>query len=154
MFNVTSTNLPESSRLNERIKPTDFIDCYSIRSHITTRGAADIITTFPRWARLLLQIRGAVVAPFGLSKEGPEAADKIGIFPVETVDKHEIVAGFNDKHLNFRVSVISRNDHVFLATWVRPHNIGGRIYLRAIMPFHILISRDALRRVARNSDKR
>lgn len=133
--------------------PVLFMDCYSVSSDITTRRAADIITDFPKWARLLVQIRSAVVAPFGLSKEGPEAADKVGIFPVEAEDKHEIVAGFNDIHLDFRVSVISCDDHVFLATWVRPHNIGGRIYLRAIMPFHILISRDALRRVARESNK-
>ncbi|MCG8696347.1 MAG: DUF2867 domain-containing protein [Minwuiales bacterium] len=36
---------------------------------------------------------------------------------------------------------------VFLATRVHPHNIAGRLYLRTILPFHILIARDALARV-------
>jgi hypothetical protein len=36
---------------------------------------------------------------------------------------------------------------VFLATWVHPHNIGGRVYLTTILPFHILIARNALARV-------
>lgn len=36
---------------------------------------------------------------------------------------------------------------VYLAMWVHPHNIGGRLYLRLIMPFHVAISRDALTRV-------
>ena len=34
-----------------------------------------------------------------------------------------------------------------LATWVHPHNRAGRLYLKAILPFHILIARDALARV-------
>lgn len=51
-------------------------------------------------------------------------------------------------HLNFRVSVVSRNETVYLATWVHPHNIGGRVYLRCILPIHIVIARDALKRVA------
>jgi len=50
--------------------------------------------------------------------------------------------------LDFRVAVISQDDQIFLATWVHPNNIGGRLYLRAIMPFHVAISRNALRRVA------
>ncbi|MFT5444856.1 MAG: hypothetical protein ACI9DC_000016 [Gammaproteobacteria bacterium] len=43
----------------------------------------------------------AVIAPFGLSNEGPPAEDKIGPFPVESQTQSELVAGFNDKHLAF-----------------------------------------------------
>ncbi|MEM7636150.1 MAG: DUF2867 domain-containing protein, partial [Pseudomonadota bacterium] len=69
------------------------------------------------------------------------------VFPVETETARELIAGFNDKHLNFRVSVLSQDGRVFLATWVHPHNIGGRLYLKTILPFHILIARNALARV-------
>ncbi|MEJ2621372.1 MAG: DUF2867 domain-containing protein [Candidatus Thiodiazotropha sp.] len=58
------------------------------------------------------------------------------------------MAGFNDKHLNFRVSVISKEGRVFLATWVNTHNIGVRVYLTMILSFHVLITRDALCRVS------
>lgn len=112
-----------------------------------TVDAAEIITNFPAWARFLVKIRNVVTAPFGLSSDGPQAIDKVGLFPVESENHYELIAGFNDKHLDFRVSVISENGRVFLATWVHTNNIGGRIYLKTILPFHIIIVRNALARV-------
>lgn len=145
---VIACDLPANSHLHDRVSPPDFLDCYSVSSDATPRQAAEIITDFPGWARFLLLIRRVVTAPFGLSSDGPEASDKLGPFPVELETNSEIIAGFNDRHLDFRVSVVSQNDRVSLATWVHPHNIGGRLYLKAILPFHILIARNALRRVA------
>lgn len=146
--NVTGTNLPVQSLLHERVTSGDFLDCYSVVSHASPRRAAEIITDFPGWARFLLRIRRVLTAPFGLSNDGPAATDKVGVFPVESESRHELIAGFNDKHLNFRVSVVSQDGRVFLATWVHPHNFGGRLYLKTILPFHIAIARDALKRVA------
>lgn len=151
MNNVIAVELPLWSDLRSRIEPSDFLDCYSIESDLSPRRAADIITDFPGWARFLLLIRRIVTTPFGLSNDGPAALDKIGIFPVEAENNQELIAGFNDKHLNFRVSVMSKDGHVFLATWVRPHNVGGRVYLGAIIPFHVAISRNALTRVSYKS---
>ncbi|MEM1300886.1 MAG: DUF2867 domain-containing protein, partial [Pseudomonadota bacterium] len=74
--------------------------------------------------------------------------NKLGLFPVEIETGDEIIAGFNDKHLDFRVSIMARDGGVYLATWVHTHNFGGRLYLATIMPFHILIARNALARVA------
>ena len=147
MSYVTVEKLPSYSELWARIEPTDFVDCYAVESSIKPRQAAEIITAFPGWARFLLLIRRLVTTPFGLSNDGPPAQDKVGIFPVESESSTELIAGFNDKHLNFRVSVISRDNRVFLATWVHPHNLGGKLYLKSIMPFHIAISRNALTRV-------
>jgi hypothetical protein len=147
MNKVIATELPLQSLLGDRVKPMDFIDCYSVESDLSPRNAAEIITNFPGWARFLLKIRALVTAPFGLSNDGPPAPDKVGVFPVETENSHELIAGFNDKHLDFRVSVISQEGRVFLATWVHTNNIGGQIYLKVILPFHILISRNALARV-------
>jgi len=147
MNDVTTVELPFHSKLRDRVQQSDFLDCYCVESRLSPRQAAVIITDFPGWARFLLLIRKVITAPFGLSNDGPPAADKIGIFPVETEKTDEIIAGFNDKHLDFRVSVMSHNDRVYLATWVHTHNIGGRCYLKAIMPFHIGISRNALARV-------
>ena len=147
MSKVIATELPSQSLLGDRMKPTDFIDCYSVESDLSPRTAAKIITDFPGWARFLLKIRALVTAPFGLSNDGPSAPDKVGVFPVEIESSHELIAGFNDKHLDFRVSVISQEGRIYLATWVHTHNIGGQIYLKAILPFHILVSRNALARV-------
>ena len=148
---VTAADLPPDSALHRHIAAGDFLDCYAVAADVPPRRAADIITAFPGWARFLLVIRRLLTAPFGLSNDGPQAADKVGIFPVESETERELIAGFNDRHLDFRVSVLSEGGRVLLATWVHPHNIGGRLYLAAIMPFHILIARNALARVRNSS---
>lgn len=145
---VTATRLPAQSGLHQRVAADDFLDCFSVSSDLPPRKAAEIFTTFPGWVRFLLRIRRVATAPFGLSNNGPDARDKIGIFPVETDNATEIIAGFNDRHLNFRVSILSHDGRISAATWVHPHNPGGRLYLAAVLPFHKLIVRDGLARVA------
>lgn len=145
---VTKTRLPAESKLHARYQNVDFLDCYKVASDLTAPDAAEIIVAFPGWAKSLVALRNAITSPFGLMKDGPEATQKLGLFPVESSSNTEVIAGFNDRHLDFRVSVFSKDDHIHLATWVHPHNIGGRIYLTCILPFHILIVRNALARVA------
>ncbi|MBD5769628.1 DUF2867 domain-containing protein [Marinomonas colpomeniae] len=152
MQRVTSSKLPLQSALHDRIKPMDFIDCYCIESDLPTRNAAEIITNFPAWAQFLVRIRNVITAPLGLLKEAPTTGDKVGFFPVESESDDEIIAGFNDKHLDFRVSVISQNGKVFLATWVHTNNMVGQLYLKVILPFHILIVRNALARVRKENN--
>jgi hypothetical protein len=145
---VTLSRLPDDSRLHGRVGTGDFLDCYAVDAEVAPRQAAEIVVRFPGWARALLLLRRVLTAPFGLSNDGPEAADKLGPFPVELETGREVIAGFDDRHLDFRVSVYAAGGRVFLATWVHPHNLGGRLYLAAIMPFHVAIARDALARVA------
>ncbi len=152
MPKVSSVKLPSRSHLHQRIASADFIDCYRVQSNLRPRPAAEIITNFPAWVQVLLNFRGIVTAPFGLLKEGLDDVNKLGPFPVESENPYELIAGFNDKHLNFRIGVISDDGYVYLATWVHPHNTGGKLYLKSIMPFHILIARDALKRVGSCTD--
>lgn len=149
--NVRKINLPSSSLLHRYKSGDDFLDCFAVNADIPPRQAAELITTFPFWVKALLRLRSMIVAPFGLSAAGPDHIDKIGPFPVDQETQHEIIAGFNDKHLNFRISVLSHDGQVSLATWVKRHNFGGRLYLAAIMPFHIAVARNALRRLAHAS---
>ena len=146
-IHVQSEPLPKDSALRRLIGDGDFVDCYGADAIITPRAAARIITDWPIWARALLGLRRAITAPFGLSNDGPDAADKVGPFPVESETPTELIAGFDDAHLNFRISVMTKGDRVRLATWVHPHNLAGRAYLALIMPFHILIARNAIARV-------
>lgn len=148
---VTKIPLPTSSALHDRRTPGDFLDCYAVTAAMSVRDAAVVITDFPYWARLLLLIRRIVTTPFGLDNDGPATADRVGIFPVESETATELIAGFDDKHLDFRVSVLAHDDKISLATWAAPHNVGGRIYLAAIMPFHVAIARNALTRVCLRS---
>lgn len=146
-MNVIATELPPHSALHERIRERDFIDCYRVASALSPRQAAEIITSFPSWAGLLLAIRNGITKPFGLLSEGPSSDNSVGIFPVELERDRELIAGFNDKHLDFRVTVMSDQGYIYLATWVHTHNLAGALYLKTILPFHILIVRDALNRV-------
>ena len=145
---VQTTKLPADSQLWQWHKEGDFLDCFVTEAVIAPRRAAEVITAFPGWTAALLHLRRIVTAPFGLSNDGPDAPDKVGPFPVTLDTAEELIAGFDDKHLEFRVSVLCRDGKVHLATWVHPHNIGGKLYLGAIYPFHFLVARDALLRVA------
>lgn len=145
---VQTLDLPAGSLLHARVADGDFLDCYGVVSDLPPRVAGEIITAWPAWTKALMMVRRVVTAPFGLSQDGPVAVDKLGPFPVEMESPHEIIAGFDDRHLDFRVSILSQDGQVCLATWVHPHNWGGRLYLRLILPFHVMIARNALGRVA------
>lgn len=150
MPKIHATPLPRISALHDSFDPGDFLDCYAVQADMPVRQAAEIITAFPPWARLLVRLRSLLTAPFGLQNGVPEGArDVVGHFPVISQSEDELLAGLDDKHLNFIVSVCRADGWTYLSTWVRPHNFGGRFYLAAIMPFHILIIRSALRRVSR-----
>ena len=146
---VKACPLPADSALHTCVARGDFLDCYCVDSPLSARPAAEIIVDFPGWAQWLLGLRNLMVAPFGLAAEAPAGLSRIGIFPIVSETVHELIAGFDDRHLDFRVAVLARDGRVHLATWVRPHNMSGRMYLRVVMPFHILIVRNALARVGR-----
>jgi Protein of unknown function (DUF2867) len=97
----------------------------------------------PGWISRLMQLRKALVAPFGLRHDPPTPNSRaIGIFPVLLDTKDKVVLGLNDKHLDFRVVVelLNRGTTVSLTTLVKSHNIFGKIYLAIIMPFHRIIA--------------
>lgn len=109
----------------------------------------------PRWALALLSLRNFLVAPLGLKTSGANPAaprEMIGIFPVVSETPGRLVAGFNDRHLDFRVvvDVTPSGDlkQVTATTLVLTHNRLGRSYLAIILPFHRLIVRAMLRRIA------
>lgn len=151
---ISASPTPAASRLRQRVGPGDFLDCYAVASDLPARPAAEIVAGFPGWARFLLALRNAAVAPFGLKGAAADAVDRIGPFPVESETAEEVVVGFDDRHLDFRVSVYSEDGRVSMATWVRTHHLGGRIYLNAVLPFHVVIVRNALRRLASASAPR
>src|ERR1700687_4390107 len=136
-----------------------FGDAYRVvldRTTLDARGAAEkMFARGPRWIEVLLRLRNTVVAPFGLKKSGagePAPGGMIGIFPVLSETPKRLVAGFNDRHLDFRVVVdvapSEAGQQVTTTTLVLTHNLLGRAYLAVIMPFHRLIARAMLRRVA------
>ncbi len=138
-----------------------FRDAYSIAiddDALDARQAAQrMLGRSPRWIDALLALRNRMVAPFGL-KTGAHAPNEtggsniIGIFPVVSETPDRLVAGFNDKHLDFRVVVdvaaAGHGQRVTATTLVLTHNLLGRTYLAIILPFHRLVVRALLRQVA------
>lgn len=150
MARVHTAPLPDKSALHEQRNSGDFLDTYAVASDLSTRVAADEIGAFPGWVQALVKLRGAIVRPFGLIADPPQTSgESVGLFPLVSECEDEVLAGFDDKHLNFLVSVCRHDGKIHLSTWVRPHNFGGRAYLALIMPFHIAVVRNALQRVAR-----
>ena len=136
----------------------DWADAYQVsvpsgRMFANAREAGEaIVLGFPSWTRPLLVLRGLIMAPFGL--KGPEhirkmRVDAIGFFPIVSQNDHCLVAGFDDSHLDFRLVVeletLADSRNVSLATIIRRNNRIGRIYLAAILPFHRMIVKAALR---------
>jgi hypothetical protein len=76
----------------------------------------------------------------------------VGFFPVHWEGKDEIVLGANDRHLDFRLSLLRRHSPtgtlLIATTVVHTHNALGLTYLNAIRPFHHLVVRANLARCA------
>ena len=140
-----------------------FADAFRIEiddREIDARRAAErMMARQPRWAEALVSLRNFLVTPLGLKTSGATAAgsretarDMIGIFPVVSQTPDRLVAGFNDKHLDFRVVVDVTPPtgvrQITATTLVLTHNRLGRTYLAIILPFHRLIVPALLRQIA------
>ena len=132
--------MPENSLITKDFKQVDYYDTYRIikSTNNTAEEIANNIFQLPNWAKLLLSIRNFAVKFLGLKK---------GKFAVIEKNKNEIVMGDNDKHLNFRVSVLidKANSFIYLTTLVSYNNILGRIYFFLIKPFHKMICKAILK---------
>ena len=123
------------------------------------RTQASIIEVFfaifghhPKWMKLVLIARNRVASLCGLDAPAPSeitnleikstyrVGEKIGVWPIFALTESELVAGRNNKHLDFRLSVLkqvgSANGTVVVSTVCTVHNWFGKIYLFFIVPFH------------------
>ena len=121
----------------ERILPGyQFADAYKVEA---PRGLDAIEATRlafahgPLWIRALLGLRNRLGRVVGLKPAPP------GGFPVLRQAADQVVLGFDDRHLDFRVVVAVAGGFATVTTLVRWHNAWGRAYLLAIMPFHRVI---------------
>lgn len=106
----------------------------------------------PGWVKALLQLRNRVASAFGLDvanaadirnpvqKSAYRVGDAIGPWPIFSLSEQELIAGRDNRHLDFRLSLL-REDHagqatVVVSTICNVHNLSGKIYLFLIVPFH------------------
>lgn len=159
---VSYVQLPASSGLNEYVAEGDFTDSVFAPGANTEKSAEQLtklaLGQMPSWVKRLMQLRNAIVGLFGLKTGDVGTAhgqmpdklaigDKIGVFRVCYLSQDEVILGEDDKHLDFRISVLKSETGSVLSTWVRPHNIFGKAYLTIIMPFHRLITQHTAKRL-------
>ena len=164
---VKQVALPAQSAVAAVYESTCLADAFAIQLPFGSSSDPEVLWRFlisqqPAWIGWLTNVRDAIVACFGLktakhlatlSSEGK--ADRIGIFKVYGRSATEIVLGEDDKHLDFRLSVLRTPDlsatlggQVTVSTVVHCHNLLGRAYISVIAPFHRLVVKASLRRAA------
>lgn len=145
--------LPPTSRLEHFLPERTYLDSFEATGSNGDIGMMRVYTAvlgrLPRYFRYLMYLRTILVAPFGL--KGPSLGDlerpvdpdavyveggEIWRWRIYAIGESEVVTGMNDKHLDFRVSLLRRGATYNISTAVRTHNLLGKIYLAVILPFH------------------
>src|SRR5258707_358565 len=126
-MHVIECDVPSSSVLDrDLIENAYFRDSYRTPLSHPELGMVDIFFALfgyrPPWMNRLLIVRNAAARLVGLEaptlaeiirpdvKAGYSVGEKIGPWPIFFLGDSEIVAGRNNKHLDFRVSVLKAID--------------------------------------------
>ena len=115
----------------------NFADAYAVDAPAGINAIEATQRAFARsagWIHALLELRNRLVAVVGL-KPAPSRG-----FPIIRQSPEEVLMGFDDRHLDFRIVVTVASGRATVTTVVRCHNFWGRCYLTVIMPFHRLIA--------------
>ena len=149
MTEIIETTLPITSIASKYIDRVDYFDAFKMDLKDETLSAELIykgmFSTVPEWVEYLMKIRNKVVSLFGLkSVKGDsdlefKVGNRAGMFHIYFISENEVIAGEDDRHLNFRVSVLKGSKKVTVTTLVKYHNWFGKFYMTLIKPFHNLI---------------
>ena len=121
----------------------------------------------PKWMERLFTLRNRVVKVFGLKTSGDmktrdeqlkhfqcKPGEQLGLFRVFEKNEKEVIIGEDDKHLNFRVSLLLHDPNalkkeLIITTIVQFNNRFGRIYFALIKPFHTAVVRSMVKGIIR-----
>jgi hypothetical protein len=163
---ATPVPLPAQSSVTGVYASVDLADAFAIRLPPAASNDPELLARFifsnqPSWIGKLTNVRDVIVARFGLKTARHLAtlandakAKRVGIFKVYSTTATEIVVGEDDKHLDFRVSVLcgessaDNQRELIVSTVVHCHNALGRAYIFVIAPFHRMVVKASLRRAA------
>ena len=84
--------------------------------------------------------------------------ERLGLFKVFSRSENELILGEDDKHLDFRVSLLqvplsSSKAELTISTTVKFHNAFGRSYFFLVKPFHKLIVQTMLKGIVHQLGK-
>ena len=168
---VTQTEIFKDSLIRRATPNPDFEDCFT--TTFTSNKTIDLDTLVYKsfstlangWVDLLFRLRNVLVKPFKL-KTSPdnrpvmkirpkiEKGGNVAFFDVKEVNNEEVLMYAEDSHLNayFSISLVQEVTCTTLScsTSVNFHNIFGRVYFVFVKPFHKLIIKSMLRRIAKD----
>ena len=162
---IMSVPLPPSSVLYAPSIPYDYADSYSAVLSDSSMTATDAAWEFfgqaPRWVGTLMRMRNSLVSLFGLKtgqsqkpveRRALVPGQKVGLFRIYSASPTEVILGEDDRHLNFRVSVLVEpgdqgKKNLVVSTVVHYQNGWGQIYFFFVRPFHRIIVPAMFRRM-------
>ena len=150
MYKIYEVKIPESSSYTKYISDVDYSDAYKVRLKNLELSIEEIYNNVfsyvPSWIMRLMVFRNKIVSIFGLKtdtvlndKKSLKVGERFGIFKIYSIEENEIIAGDDDKHLDFRVSVLKKDEELIVSTLVHYNNIFGKVYMTLIKPFHKLV---------------
>lgn len=169
MPQVAEVPIPLASRLRRTLKVIHFCDAYQValsKPGMSVQDAYEaVFGNAPRWVRGLMAVRGLVASAAGLKHLSAHSSlasgedrftyqvgQRVGLFTVQAIEPNELIVGDDDRHLDFRISVLRSTiggaEMVTISTAVQIHNMLGRLYMAAIKPFHRVIAKTMLQRAA------
>lgn len=161
--------LPEESGITCLYENAYLADAYAITLPPDATRDPEVIARFiasnpAPWVNKLMSLRDFIVSFWGLktakklrSSEQDNPTERVNIFKIYQKLHNEIILGEDDKHLDFRVSVLLRTRTVseeeicelVVTTVVHCHNLLGRGYINIIKPFHRRVVRSSIRNAAK-----
>ncbi|MDR0348320.1 MAG: DUF2867 domain-containing protein [Tannerella sp.] len=144
-----SDNISLKSTVANGFGRIDYQDIYTIA--LQTDKMADEISkeriVMPEWVKVLMILRNRIVGVFGLKTDRNTPKSETFFTVIENLED-EIIMGADDKHLNFRASILkdSSEETLSLITVVHYNNIWGKVYFFPVKPFHKIIMRGLLKR--------
>jgi len=153
-MSVVECDVPRHSVLGkDLIEGADFRDAYRAPLNRSDLTVVEIFFAIfarrPGWINLMLIARNKAAALAGLEvpttseimnmekRDCYVVGEKIGPWPIFFLGSDELVAGRDNQHMDFRLSIMKVHDGVRPSVVVcMAHNKFGRYYLSSIIPFH------------------
>jgi hypothetical protein len=162
-ISVIKVNIPLDSQLLKGGKTYEYSDSYQTiyTDKSNTISSTDIAKAFfssaPKWSEKLFDLRNKIVSVFGLKTPDKhinreeqlknftcQVGSSLGLFNIYAKTENEVILGEDDKHLNFRISLLKEdnqleNKKLTITTVVEFNNWFGKLYFLPVKPFHKLI---------------
>lgn len=157
-ISIKSKDIPPDSYLCAKEQEplyTDAFEFIGAKSQSIQAVYVGIFGVLPKWIVALMQLRNAMVKPFGFpveqqiqmapSLEAFDVGAKAGFLTIEHIDSSEVVAAAYDKHMDLWISVMEISKQVYrVSTLVNLKTRRAKIYMGLIKPLHKLVAKQSI----------